>query len=43
VHKKLARLARVPLQSAARQNEKWSMDFLAARALSTDAVPGDAD
>ena len=31
VRKKIARRARVPAQSATRPNEKWSMDFVAAR------------
>ncbi len=33
VRKKIARRARVPAQAAARPNEKWSMDFIAARLL----------
>jgi putative transposase len=33
VRKKIARRARVPAQSATRPNEKWSMDFVAARLL----------
>jgi len=33
VRKKIARRARVPAQGATRPNEKWSMDFVAARLL----------
>jgi putative transposase len=33
VRKKIARRARVPVQGATRPNEKWSMDFVAARLL----------
>jgi putative transposase len=33
VRKKIARRARVPAQAATRPNEKWSMDFIAARLL----------
>jgi putative transposase len=33
VRKKIARRARVPAQAATRPNEKWSMDFVAARLL----------
>jgi putative transposase len=33
VRKKVARRARVPAQRATRPNEKWSMDFVAARLL----------
>jgi putative transposase len=33
VRKKIARRARVPMQRATRPNEKWSMDFVAARLL----------
>jgi putative transposase len=33
VHKKIARRARVPAPAATRPNEKWSMDFVAARLL----------
>jgi putative transposase len=33
VRKKIARRARVPAQRATRPNEKWSMDFIAARLL----------
>jgi len=33
VRKKIARRARAPAQSATRPNEKWSMDFVAARLL----------
>ena len=33
VRKKLARRARVPIAAATRPNEKWSMDFVAARLL----------
>jgi putative transposase len=33
VRKKIARRARVPTQAATRPNEKWSMDFIAARLL----------
>jgi putative transposase len=33
VRKKIARRTRVPVQSATRPNEKWSMDFIAARLL----------
>jgi len=33
VRRKLARRARVPLAAATRPNEKWSMDFVAARLL----------
>jgi putative transposase len=33
LRKKLARRARVPVQAATRPNEKWSMDFVAARLL----------
>jgi putative transposase len=33
VRKKIARRARVPAQSATQPNEKWSMDFVAARLL----------
>jgi putative transposase len=33
VRKKIARRARVPTQAATRPNEKWSMDFVAARLL----------
>jgi transposase InsO family protein len=31
VRKKIARRARVPAQVATRPNERWSMDFVAAR------------
>ncbi len=33
VRKKIARRTRIPAQSATRPNEKWSMDFVAARLL----------
>jgi putative transposase len=33
VRKKIARRSRVPAQAATRPNEKWSMDFVAARLL----------
>jgi putative transposase len=33
VRKKIARRTRVPAQAATRPNEKWSMDFIAARLL----------
>jgi putative transposase len=33
VRKKIARRARVPVQAATRPNEKWSMDFIAARLI----------
>ncbi len=33
IRKKIARRARVPAQAAMRPNEKWSMDFVAARLL----------
>jgi putative transposase len=33
LHKKAARRARVPTVQASRPNEKWAMDFIAARLL----------
>ena len=33
VRKKIARRMRVPMVKATRPNEKWSMDFVAARLL----------